>query len=86
MKIGIKYCGGCNPRYDRINIANRIKKDIPGVEIVSASGGGSVDYVLVICGCTSACADRTGLNGKYGMTVITNEKDYDGLINTIKGL
>ena len=26
MKIGIKYCGGCNPRYDRSQEVEKLKK------------------------------------------------------------
>lgn len=28
MKIGIKYCGGCNPRYDRSQEVEKLKKKI----------------------------------------------------------
>ena len=28
MKIGIKYCGGCNPRYNRTAVVSRLKKDV----------------------------------------------------------
>lgn len=27
MKVGIKYCGGCNPRYDRVAAVNQLKRE-----------------------------------------------------------
>ena len=29
MKVGIKYCGGCNPRYDRAAFVERLLSDHP---------------------------------------------------------
>lgn len=86
MKIGIKYCGGCNPRYDRTNIAQRLREDFPGDEIVTATPGLDMDYVVVVCGCKSACALVDGLTEKYGRTVLTESDAYDGLLKTLEQL
>ena len=57
MKVAIKYCGGCNPDYDRVAIAKRMKQSLNGkVEFVSPDDE-SIDLVLVIEGCQTACAD-----------------------------
>ena len=86
MKIGIKYCGGCNPRYDRTNIAQRLREDLPESEIVSAAPEREMDYVVVVCGCKSACALVDGLSGKYGRTILTESDAYGGLLETLKRL
>ncbi|WP_066687104.1 hypothetical protein [Christensenella intestinihominis] len=86
MRIGIKYCGGCNPRYDRTNIAQRLREDFPEDEVVPAASGPDMDYVVVVCGCKSACALVDGLTGKYGRTVLTESDAYDGLLKTLKEL
>lgn len=86
MRIGIKYCGGCNPRYDRTNIAQRLREDLPESEILSAAPGLNMDYVVVVCGCKSACALVDGLAGRYGRTILTEPDAYDGLLNTLKQL
>ena len=36
MKIGIKYCGGCNPRYDRSQEVEKLKKKFPQHTFTSA--------------------------------------------------
>lgn len=59
MKIGIKFCGGCNPRYDRgayaRSLVTTLQKGGDTVEIVKTQQ--YYDLVYVICGCGVACAD-----------------------------
>ncbi|MEA5004401.1 MAG: hypothetical protein VB081_13025 [Christensenella sp.] len=74
MTIGIKYCGGCNQRYERTHIVRDLKRDFPRSEIVPA--GEDIDYAVVICGCMSACALHDTLEGRYGKTIITEQGDY----------
>jgi hypothetical protein len=70
MRIGIKFCGGCNPRYDRSGALGKIRahfeKDADdfakdniekGKAIFDfAKDGGKYDLLLVICGCSNQCA------------------------------
>ncbi len=79
MKIGIKYCGGCNPRYDRSLIAARLRREFGGHDIVTANETETFDVVAVICGCGSQCADHRRLKGSYGKVVLTRASDYDEL-------
>lgn len=84
MKIGIKYCGGCNPTYDRIDIVSRLRKDIcQGNSIETAKQGIIYDVVVILCGCTCACASHYNLEAKYEKVYVTSEKNYIKLLNTI---
>jgi hypothetical protein len=84
MRIGIKYCGGCNPRYDRTDLVTRLKKHIgEGHSIETAKQGIIYDIVVVLCGCTSACASHQNLEVKYEKICITSESDYIKLLNII---
>ena len=50
LKVGIKYCGGCNPYYDRVALVKRIENRLQGkVEFVSAAND-EVDLVLAVEG------------------------------------
>ena len=52
-KIGVKFCGGCNPRYDRGEALEAIREacaDIATFE--TASEGTEYDVLLIIRGCT----------------------------------
>ncbi len=63
MKIGIRYCGGCNPRYDRNREVEKLKAKFPETEFVHADDPNSILCILV-CGCPSACLTDEGLYGK----------------------
>ncbi len=84
MDIGIKYCGGCNPRYDRPALVARLKSDLPDAQVVSA--GETQDYVVVLCGCSSACAQHHHLTGRYGKSVLVREEDYAPLLEKLRAL
>ena len=56
MKVGIKYCGGCNPRYDREEYVRKLVSCHPEWETEYADEGVHYDLLYVIGGCTSCCA------------------------------
>ncbi len=56
MKIGIKYCGGCNSRYDRTKEVSKLKKKFPQHEFTYAAEQTVCDICLLVCGCMTACA------------------------------
>lgn len=63
LKAGIKYCGGCNPRYDRVALAEYIKKSLHGkVEFVSLDNE-VIDLILAVEGCRTCCADLSSFEG-----------------------
>jgi hypothetical protein len=54
IKIGVKYCGGCNPAYDRVALVEKIRASLKGeAEFVSPEDKGS-DVVLAVHGCSTA--------------------------------
>jgi len=57
--IGVKYCGGCNPRIDRSGLIREIGELLPpGRRLVTGSNPERWDAGLLVCGCPVACADR----------------------------
>ena len=64
MKIGIKYCGGCNPDYDRDKIVSEVKKYLPDDISYIRADSENVDAVLVLHGCQRACTSRSSFIGK----------------------
>ena len=75
-KLGVKYCGGCNPYYDRVALVERIKSHLKGkAEFVSPSND-DVQLVLAVQGCRIACADLDSFQGKT-VYIITCREDAD---------
>ena len=75
MIVGIKYCGGCNPRFDRVAEACALARDYPQHCFVRAGCKTEMDLLLVICGCQVACADISGLHPKSGILYARNKSD-----------
>ena len=55
-KVGVRFCGGCNPTYDRSKLAQRLTKKHKEWDVSIAEEGKHYDLILVIGGCTSCCA------------------------------
>lgn len=85
MKIGVKYCGGCNVKYDRKHFIESIKKQFP-FNYCNAKPNIEYDILLVLCGCFSCCADYKQLKYKYKRVVVKEESDYMEVVNAFEEL
>lgn len=57
MKIGVKFCGGCNPYIDRKKLIEQVKGIIPpGKFTFEYFDFDDCEIFLVINGCSLACA------------------------------
>ena len=63
MRRAVKYCGGCNPRYDRVGAVRRVGGR-PGEVLPAPPRGGWSDGVFVIRGCSARCADVSQLSAQ----------------------
>ena len=83
LKIGIKYCGGCNPGYDRVALVKQIEKGLQGkVEFVSPESE-NVVLILAVQGYSTACADLSAFQGMEIRT-ITKIEDAEKFIKEIR--
>ncbi len=62
-RCGVKFCGGCNPRYDRGRVYEKIREALGGrldfqIARETDEDGMPVEYdlLLVLGGCGSCCA------------------------------
>lgn len=78
--IGLRYCGGCNPRYDRVAAVERLRARLPSAELRPAAPGQRA--VLVVCGCPARCAGTSGLDGE--LVWICAPEDADRAVQTLK--
>lgn len=60
MTYAVKFCGGCNPRYDRSGCHAKLEDRI-GTRLGSPQESVRYDVVFVICGCPSRCADVSAI-------------------------
>lgn len=84
MLVGVKFCGGCNPRYDRGKALEAIKNEMQEeAEFAIAEEGAFYDRLLVIGGCTNCCASHSQYQTKEGVIKMW---DQDHTLDTIKKL
>lgn len=55
-RIGIVFCGGCNPRIDRGLIAAKVRAALLGMGYEVLYNSLDVDFVIYMSGCTANCA------------------------------
>ena len=83
IKVGLKYCGGCNPDYDRVALVKHIQERFHGdVEFVAPETKGT-SLILVVQGCSTACVDLSAFQGMEIRT-ITNIAGAEDFIKEIK--
>lgn len=59
MRIGVKYCGGCNPVIDRTGLIREIEKLLPSDHrLITEQCSQPRDVGILVCGCPVACADK----------------------------
>ena len=87
MEIGVKYCGGCNSKYDRTAFLEKIKSGCSkDIIFKNANDKTEVDFIIVLCGCNTACADYQRLKSKNGLVLVSNENDINSIIKKINEL
>ncbi|MBN1656492.1 MAG: hypothetical protein JXA30_22165 [Deltaproteobacteria bacterium] len=82
-KIGLKYCGGCKPEYDRVKAVALIKERLKGrVELVSYEDV-STEGTLVVTGCPTACVDLQPFQGRP-LWLVTNLQEAERFIEAMR--
>jgi hypothetical protein len=61
-RVGLKYCGGCQPRYDRTAAVARLARRLAGRAVLVPWDDPLAEAVLVVCGCDVSCADVAAID------------------------
>lgn len=85
MVYAIKYCGGCNPRYDRGELVNKLKKHFDSkIEFDTAKENTEYDGLIVIGGCTNCCPSYLHYNTKTEPILIWDQDNIEHIITKIE--
>jgi len=84
LRIGVKYCGGCNPSYDRVALAKRMEKTLDKEAEFISFQARNLDLVLVVCGCETACVDISAFK-QVPVRVIVSVLDGEVFMGGIMG-
>jgi len=85
LKIYIKFCGGCNPRYDRVETLKYIKGELENRAEFISQDYRDADMVLAIMGCETGCADIRCFTGKTVIPILSREQAESFVRDFIRG-
>ena len=85
-KIGIKYCGGCNPSYERVEMIERVKFRFDDRFIFLCHDEPNIDVFILVNGCQRACASKDLNPLKIPLYSVTGENDNEKLIDWLNVL
>ena len=83
-KVGVRYCGGCNPRYNRGGVFQKIRDRLQDIDFEVAQEGVEYDALLVIGGCTSCCASYHQFTYCKGVVKIWDPNELEDTIKKLK--
>lgn len=84
-KFGIKFCGGCNPKYDRVQMLAELKKFFDNnIEFENANSETQYDGLIVISGCHNACPDYGYIKANTDPIIVTDEMSYEEVLSVLK--
>ncbi len=84
FRIGVKYCGNCNERYDKKAAYRWIVSNVPDYftfEAAALKPTETFDYLLVFCGCQAQCADISKLKYRYGICSIYQDTVWQDVVD-----
>lgn len=76
MKVGIKYCGGCNSSYNRKAFVEKLMEKHEDIKFEVAKEDFYYDIILIMNGCIRACAYYEKLSGKIKLFVNSQDDFY----------
>ena len=84
VRIAVKYCGGCNPEFERVGaVADMLLRLADIVEVVSLDDE-CADMLVAVEGCPTACADLSGFKAKR-VVVLTSREAVAGFVPEVGG-
>lgn len=79
MKIGVKYCGGCNPHYDRKKAVENLKEKLIGSSVEPVRNNEEYDKILLVCGCPRTCIKSYRSAKSKVYVLVYQERDFDNI-------
>jgi len=70
--IAVKFCGGCNPTYDRTDYWERIQAAAGDALVWVGADTPQPDGILLLCGCHSVCPLKHYDPSGYGCFVVVD--------------
>ncbi len=83
LVVGLKYCGGCKPDYDRVDLVRQLQERLGANAVFVRPESEGVDLILAVQGCPTACADLSPFE-QLPVWVITTPEDATAFIHHVE--
>lgn len=80
-EVGYRYCGGCNPRYDRGDFVKRLAAACPQVSLRYCGPDEAGRARLLICGCPVGCLKP---EPEATFFRVTDESDFKAAVEFLR--
>jgi hypothetical protein len=79
-KVGVKYCGGCNPSYERVEMVQQLQSLLEKRFIFTDGERQDIDLLVFVNGCPRSCANERALDRpEVPFQSMMAEDDFKGL-------
>lgn len=78
MFVGVKFCGGCNPLYNRKELLEKLVYTYSQHQFSIADINKDYDLLIIIGGCSCCCADYNNYKYKHILKVWSMEQFPSG--------
>jgi len=77
--MGVRYCGGCNPRYERVAMIQQAQSLMGDCVLFARHDEEALDGLIVVKGCPRGCGGRALIERKVPYHSIIAEGDLKSL-------
>jgi len=78
-KIGIKYCGNCNPHIDSHEIVRNLEKSLTSNLLpLFYNDYPELDILIIVCGCPKRCVDIPEVRRKAKCFLVVGGETFKG--------
>ncbi|MBU1452578.1 MAG: hypothetical protein KKH47_16550 [Proteobacteria bacterium] len=85
MRVAFKFCGGCDPAYERVEYWEAIREAAGERISWQTTGQGGGEVLLLICGCERACPLEDLPAGRPVVIVKNNRQAPAGVMARLLG-
>jgi hypothetical protein len=85
VTVGLKYCGGCKPDYDRVALVEDLRRRLEHQVIWVPADDPAAELIVVVHGCLTACADL-GPCGDKPIVAVTGPEAVEDFVRYVQTL
>jgi hypothetical protein len=83
-RIGIKYCGGCNPHYERGDLVQKVRSLMKDGFLFLRQDQENLDGLILVNGCPRICAVQNLNETEIPCRLVVKENDLESLIDWLR--